>query len=195
MGFNCSWMAVQGLKAEEALASLEMAISEVLSPDEIPDGLGMAQLPDDWLLFLWGRKAGAVEGKLSECTALGRAIKCEMSETVMFSEARGYEDGAQVWRVSHDPDRDQSLYSLQTEGAPPAQLEAIVREAKAEQDKEGAEDASVDLIFDVPLRLAHSVCGFNLSEGDPQDICFSVLRRIGAVPARKPGFFARLFEG
>jgi len=195
MGFNCSWMAVQGLKAEEALASLEMAISEVLSPDEIPDGLGMAQLPDDWLLFLWGRKAGAVEGKLSDFTALGRAIECEMSETVMFSEARGYENGAQVWRVTHDPDRDESLYSLETEGAPPAQLEAIVREAKAEQDKEGGEDANVDLIFDVPLRLAHSVCGFNLSEGDPQDIRFSVLRRTGAVPARKPGFFARLFGG
>jgi len=195
MGLNCSWIAVQGLKVEDALASLQMEVSEVLSPDEIPDGLGMAQLPDDWLLFLWGRKAGAVEGKLSECTALGRAIKCEMSETVMFSEARGYEDGAQVWRVSHDPDRDQSLYSLQTEGAPPAQLEAIVREAKAEQDKEGGEDAGVDFIFDVPLRLAHSICGFNVSEGDPQYLCFSVLRRIGAECAKKPGLLARLFGG
>ena len=195
MGLNCSWIAVQGLKAEEALASLEMEVSEILSPDEIPDALGMAQLPDDWLLFLWGRKAGPVEDKLIGFTASGRAIACEMSETVMFSEARGYEDGAQVWRVTHDPDRDESLYSLQTEGAPPAQMEAIVREAKAEQDKEGGEDAGVDFIFDVPLRLAHSVCGFNLSEGDPQDLCFSVLRRVGAEPAKKQGFFARLFGG
>ena len=50
MGLNCSWIAVQGLKVEDALASLQMEVSEVLSPDEIPDGLGMAQLPDDWLL-------------------------------------------------------------------------------------------------------------------------------------------------
>jgi hypothetical protein len=195
MGLNCSWIAVHGLKVEQALASLEMEVSEVLSPDETPDGLGMAQLPGDWLLFLWGRKAGAVEGKLSGFTALGRVIECEMSETVMFSEARGYENGAQIWRVTHDPDRDESLYSLQTEGVPPVQLEAIARDAKTHQDSEGGEAAGMDLIFDVPLELAHSICGFHPLDGEPADLRFSVLRRIGGGPSKKLGFFARLFGG
>jgi hypothetical protein len=195
MGLNYSWIAVQGLNAEQALASLGMEVSEVLPPNHVAEGVGMAQLPGDWLLFLWDRSADKVEGKLLGLTESGTAIACEMSETVMFSEARGYEGGTQIWRVTHDPNGDESLYSLQTEGTPPAQLEAIIRDAKAEQEKEGGEEGGVDLIFDVPFQLAQTICGFNLGESEPQDIRFSALRRIGAEPSKKPGFFARLFGG
>jgi hypothetical protein len=196
MGLNCSWIAVQGLKPEQALAALEMEVSEVLPQDYFPDGVAMAQLPGDWLLFLWGRKAGALEAKLPDLVTFGPAIACELSETVMFSEARGYESGEQIWRVTHDPNEDQTLYSLQVEGNPPAQLETIVRDARAEQDHEGGKDAGVDYIFDIPSRLAQSICGFNPSEGEPEDLRYSVLRRIGAQPATtKRSFFARLFGG
>jgi hypothetical protein len=136
----------------------------------------------------------ALDGPLSKLATFGSAVACSINEHVMYSEARGYEAGEKLWGVVHDPNGDESLYSLQITGSPPNQLESIARDAKAEQDKEGGEESDVDFIFEVPPRLAEAICGFMLGEGDLDAIRFANLKLIGSPePSEKRGFLARLF--
>jgi hypothetical protein len=139
----------------------------------------------------------AFEDRFVALSAQGPAVACAIEQHVMYQEARGYEAGAEVWRVTHDPDRGDSVYHLAVTGAPPAQLAEIRDAAVAEQDAEGGEDAGVDFISEVPLDLAASICGFKL-EDDWPDGGFTELRRANspsaALRARAgPGFLQRLF--
>ena len=102
MGIKHSWIAVQGLEPEQALEALGMEIEEVIEPRYLPDGIGMAQLPNGWLLFVSDRKASALEGKLNGLAKFGPAIACDISETVMCCEAHGYEAGQEIWSVAYD---------------------------------------------------------------------------------------------
>jgi hypothetical protein len=81
-------------------------------------------------------------------------------------------------------------------GAAPEPLTEIRQRLEAEQQEEGGEDADVDLISDVPLELAKSLCGFKHDDEWPEGLRLTVLER--SRPARsdgdgKPGFLARLF--
>jgi len=191
MGIKHSWIAVKGLKPEQALAALEMEVAEVIPPRYLPDGIGMAQLPDDWLLFVADRKFSALEGKLVALASFGPAVACDISEVVMCSEAHGFEDGKEAWSVAYDCSR--GAYELEIKGNPPPQLQAIHDELRAEQEAEGGEEADVDLMFDTPAKLAQSICGFMLGETEGEEFRYSELQRIGGEPLPKPGFFARLF--
>jgi hypothetical protein len=199
MGFSHSWIAVQNLKQDQALEALGMEVAE--RQTDFLDGIALVDWTDDWLLVISDDGGDAFEGYLADLAALGRAVACRIHDTVMYSEARGYEAGKEIWRVVHDPDKGESLYSLEASGQLPEAFDAILRGARAEQDKEGGEEASVDLIFDVPAQLAASICGFTLGESDPDEGQYRSINRIGAAPTRRrdsaqgnrPGFFARLF--
>jgi hypothetical protein len=195
MGFSHSWIAVRGVTREQALEALGMEISAVQT--DYLDGIALIDWQDDWLLAISDDSEDAFDGYLAQLAPLGEAVACSMIESVMYSEARGYTSGKEIWRVVHDPNEDESLYSLRTSGELPQPFDAIVRETRAEQDKEGGEDADVDFIFEVPAKLAASICGFTLGESDPDDSQFRSVNRIGAATtprgSGKPGFFARLF--
>lgn len=192
MGFSHSWIAVRGVTREQALEALGMEISAVQR--DFLDGVALIDWNDDWLLAISDDSEEAFDGHLAQLAPLGEAVACSMIESVMYSEARGYASGKETWRVVHDPNEDESLYSLQITGSPPNRLESIARDAKAEQDKEGGEESDVDFIFEVPPRLAEAICGFMLGEGDLDTIRFSNLKLIGSPePSEKRGFLARLF--
>jgi len=190
MGLKHSWIAVQGLKPEQALEALGMEIDEVIEPHYLPDGIGMAQLPDGWLLFVSDRKASALEGKLNGLAKFGPAVACDISETVMCSEAHGYEAGQEIWSVAYDCEK--GPYELQVTGSPPPQLEKIHRDIRAKQEAEGGEEAEVDYMFDVPPKLAQSICGYMMGETEDANFRYTELKRIGGSQ-KGPGFFARLF--
>jgi len=193
MGFSHFWIAVRGLTPERAMEVLGMEVSPTPRPGLFMDGVALIDWPD-WLLVISDKDNDAFEGPLAKLAAFGSAVACSINEHVMRSEARGYDAGEERWAVVHDPDGDDSLYSLQIKGSPPTQLEDIVRNARAEQDSEGGEDADVDFMFEIPPKLAESICGFMLGEGDPDAIRFSSLKPIGSPePVEKRGFLARLF--
>lgn len=193
MSFSHSWIAVRDLTPEQAMEALGMEVSPSPRAGLFFQGVALVYLPD-WLLVISDKDDDAFKGPLSKLVAFGPAVACSVNEHVMYSEARGYEGGEQRWGVIHDPDRDESLYSLQTTGSPPDQLEGIVREARAEQDSEGGEDAEVDFMFEIPPKLAKSICGFLLGEGDPNAIRYASLKPIGSPePTEKRGLLARLF--
>lgn len=192
MGFLHSWIAVQALQRETALDVLGMEFGDPLGAECLPDGIAMGQLPGGWLICLTGPDAHAFEGKLVELAALGPAVGCDVNEMTMCSEARGYFAGEEIWRVVHDPDGEDSL---EVTGSPPAQLEAITNAVRAEQ--ESYEEDDVDLDFDVPAKLAESICGFMLGVGTEKDFdAIGFVHLCGPAtsqPAAAPGFFARLF--
>ena len=197
MGLRNSWIAVRGLQREQALETLGMEVAQPLESGCLPDDIALATLPGGWLIGLADGSADAFDGDLVKLVALGSAVGCAVNETVMYSEARAYEGGVEIWRVVHDPDADESLYSLQITGNPPPQLDAIVGSVRAEQDAEGGEEADVDLMFDIPTKLAQSLCGFSLEDDlDPFGFVEVQIpgkaRRTGRTDSR-PGFFARLF--
>lgn len=193
MGFSASWCAVQGAQREDVLATL--GLEPTGKRDDFPDfRISLAELPGNWLLVWYERDLKTAFRNAADLSRHGTAVACAIEEHVMFQEARGYADGAEVWRVTHDPNEGESIYHLETTGAPPAQLAKIHADLKAEQDAEGGEDAGVDLICDVPLTLAKSICGFKHDDDPPDGVAFEELRRAkGSAGSAKPGFLARLF--
>jgi hypothetical protein len=195
MGVSLSWFAVKGVSRTEALEGLELELHGE-PVEDLPHWLGLADLPQDWLLFLFNRDLDAAfDERFTALSRHGPAVACAMEEHVMYQEARGYAAGAEIWRITHDPNKTYSLYHLEVAGEPPANFEATHRQAIAEQDAEGGEDAGVDLISDVPLDIARSICGFKHDEEWPDGLQFTELRRVGTAKASSgPGFFQRLFR-
>ena len=198
MGVSNSWFALRGCTRDDALGRLGFETGSEIGDDWPPGGrFVVGELPDGWVLFIAPGLDDAFEARFAELSAGGEAVACAIEEHVMYQEARGYRDGAEVWRVVHDPDKGESLFHLEVTGAPPAPFEDLRKTAVAKQQAEGGEDAGVDLISDVPLDLAKSICGFKHDDEWPKGLSFSLLER--ARPERrpadagKPGFFARLF--
>ena len=154
------------------------------------DGVALIDLPD-WQLVISDDDEDAFEGRLSKLTLLGPAVACRINEHVMYSEARGYQAGENIWSVVHDPNGDESLYSLKISGNPPEQLDAIVRDVKAAQDSQGGEEADVDFIFDVAPKLAESICGFMLGEGELDAIRYTSLKPIGSPEPQRSAVSSR----
>ena len=160
----------------------------------------MGQLPGGWLLVLSSHFEDAFK-RLAVLASHGPAVACAVEEHVMYSEARGYKDGIEVWRVVSDCERDDD--QIMVTGDPPARFNAIYLAAKQEQaadgdgDGDGDEDDSADYLFDVPPQVAEAVCGFRLGEPDLEGLRFIDLRKVsGFAPAGgggRPRFFARLF--
>jgi hypothetical protein len=76
----------------------------------------------------------------------------------MASAAIMYENGGKTWSVTHESEN--GIYHLAKEGELPPSLDNIHGEMKASQDAEGGGDADVDFIFDVPVVLAATICGY-----------------------------------
>jgi hypothetical protein len=197
MSVALCWFAVRGWARDAALEELGLE-ADGAPGDDLPRRIGVADLPDGWLLFMFNRDLKqAFEDRFVALSARGPAVACAIEEHVMYQEARGYEAGAEVWRVTHDPQQGDSVYHLEVTGAPPAQLSEIREAAVAEQDEEGGEDAGADFVSDVPLDLAASICGFKHDDDWPQG-GFTELRRANSPSAEPkagggPGFLQRLF--
>jgi hypothetical protein len=153
----------------------------------------VADLPDGWLLVY--KEKGEIE-EMEALAAFGPAVASFASESVMYSETRGYADGQEQWRIVYDADGEEGPRGLEVGGTPPPRFESILQEAKATQ----AKHRDADYIFDVPGEMAASVCGFMIGLTEPDDLRFTNLRkaRSGRSPATQPqpksgSFFARLF--
>ncbi len=202
MGFSFSWFAVRGVTRDTALEELGLELTG--KTDFHVPICGVAQLPDGWLLFAFDEDLDrAFEESFVALSKHGPAVACAVDEHVMFQEARGYEGGAQVWRVTHDSSKPEGMYHLDVEGRPPATFEEIRRTALANQDENGGKDSEVDFVCEAPLELAKSICGFKHDDDPPEEMTpFAGLRRSRAAASGsggggggdgKPGFFARLF--
>jgi hypothetical protein len=189
MSFLQSWIAVQGVTREQALDVLGMEVSDVQA--ELFEGVALIERPDGWLLVLSDDDEDAFGGVLARLAPLGRAAVAYGLDAETYCSACGYEAGRDVWSVTVNP----SKRVFRVVGQPPAQLDPIIAEAKAEQA-----NTDVDLFFQIPAKLAQSICGFRLGEDDPATIRYTSLKSTGvrrqeqiASATQGRGFFARLF--
>jgi len=193
VGFSCSWIAIRGLPPETAIAELGL---EIVSKDnEYPEGdFSLLSLASGWTVVWFEDGHDAVFKAPAVALARhGPAVACGVDEHVMISEARGYVEGRETWRVTRDGEVNDGL---ETSGDLPAAYAAIRDRAIAEQDDD--ENQDVDMLWEVPPELAKSICGFRHDELREDGETFIELRRARAQDGRasgKPGFFARLFGG
>lgn len=185
MGFSLAWAAVHGRTPEALMEALGLQPGAGSGRDRAYVG----ELPEGWALYVDKDFERGFGQALDRLVALGaRTIACRQEDRVMYAEARAYEGAQEIWRIVRDSERDPWLH-VEASGTPPAQYEAIRARYFADQEAEGGEDADVDLLYEIPLELARSICGFRPGETEEPELT--------AVAAPKAaaggGFFARLF--
>lgn len=189
MGFSISWIGVRGLDRETILERLEL-VDTGEADDENQAYLSWAQLPDGWTI-IFSNGTDYAEAKLATLSMGGVAVGCEVEEHVMYCRARGYREGAELWSITHDPEN--GIYDLTAKGDLPAAFPPIKARFIADQDREGGDEADVDMIFEIPTETAKAVCGYKHDE--IMDAAFTTLRSLHRQAPKTGGFLKKLFGG
>lgn len=207
MNYDLTWVAVQGLSPDQALATLKR---ELTDNPEVRDAVGwpdflerpdyhwrifMGQLAGDWLL-LFGQLDEKDRKRLERLVKLGPAFLGEQTTPGSYAEGHFYADGREVWSVDYDFESYGRGDFLKVEGDLPEDLATIIGASHAATAMGVGRDNGVDLMFRLPGKLSKAVCGFSPAEDPPEGFRWSMLQRIGGEPEPKPkpkGLFARLF--
>jgi hypothetical protein len=197
LGFRISWLAAKGVPKADLLS--HFGFQDTGEPDEANEApFSIAELPTGWTV-LWSNDQ--TFAKIEICTPLSfkaPVLSCWVNETVMFSSANYFDQGNYLWFVGHDAQRGMS--SLESDGELPSQFADIRDRLFAQQTAEGGDQADVDFIFDVPLELAQSICGFkhdiyDFEWGVPKFTAVDSSQSQSSVPdgESKSGWLSRLF--
>ena len=164
MSYRVQWIAVRGRSESEILARFGFAKASQGGDDTCIGG----ELEGGWYVVAVYDDTGRFddEDEMRDFSRGGAILHCTIIESVTSSFATFYENGEIAWRLSHSGDSDDP-YDLQVRGTMPPQFERLRAAAIAAQkqaDAEYAQDESagtVDMMFDLPIDLAESVCGFH----------------------------------
>lgn len=192
MGFRISWLASQGGK-EQLLSSLGLVdTGEQDEANEAP--LSVAALPGDWVVVWANDETFANDDRAVMLSRNGHPILAVyVNETCMHSTATLFTNGETTWRLHHEG--DERIEFFEKVGELPAEADAIEAALRAQQAEEDAGTAEVDYLFDIPLTVAQSVCGFkhdrfSFEWGEPH---FTVAEPM-IVRERQSSLLARLFR-
>jgi hypothetical protein len=190
MGFSITWCAVREAGAQKLLDRL--GLTPTGETEEFPESLISAASLDTGWRVIWYSEYGCPFLKSEQLRAVSKdqdVIVCLVEEHVMASSAEFWSGGTRTWWISHEGEHGPK--GLSTDGHLPEILSSIRSEMEAAQRADGGDDAGVDHIFEIPLRVAQSIVGFKHDEACPHATAerFVVLPR----PAPKKGFFGNLF--
>ncbi|MEJ1966511.1 MAG: hypothetical protein WDO56_35215 [Gammaproteobacteria bacterium] len=189
MGWAITWCAVREDKAEELLNQL--GLSPTGQSEEMPESLiSTAKLDTGWRV-IWYNKHDCPFLKPRELAALSsdkEILLCLIEEHVMASSSEMWSQGKRQWWLSHEG--EDGPKGLATEGDLPQSFPSIRKEMEEAQLAAGGEDADVDYIFEIPLKVAEALVGFKHDENDTHVLGgqYVVLSR-----ATTGGMFRRLF--
>lgn len=196
LNYELTWIAVQGLSPDQALATLKREISGAADVRDMPgwpditnrrtywNRIFMGVLPGNWLL-LFGDLDEKDKKRLSTLTKFGPAFAGEISRMGCWSEGQFYQDGRQTWSVDYDMESYGRDDFMKVEGRLPEYLAAIYGEAQKAVAMQLGRDAGVDLLFEVPGKMSKAICGFSPHEEPPEGFRWSMLQRIGGEPEPK----------
>ena len=193
MGFSITWCAVREEKSEQFLQRLGLAPTGEV--EEFPESLiATARLDTGWRVVWYNKYACPFlrpEG-LDSISLDQDVLLCLVEEHVMASSSEMWSDGKRKWWLSHEGEDGPKV--LSTDGELPECFPAIRKAMEQAQLAAGGDEADVDYIFEIPLRVAQSLVGFKHDEDCAHllDKKFSVMSRTTAPPAK--GLLRRLFR-
>jgi hypothetical protein len=195
MGYAITWCAVREEAADSFLQALGLAPTgqTTVSPDAL---IASARLDMGWRM-VWYNKYGCPflqPRDLARLSTERDVLLCLVEEHVMASSSEMWSAGKRKWWLSHEGESGPK--GLDTDGELPGSFPDIRKQMEQQQRDEGGDAADVDYIFEIPLLVAKSLCGFKHDEEDEHvvDKRFVVLARnaSNADPAGR-GFLGRLF--
>jgi len=189
MGYSITWCAVRDEAADQLLSHLGLSATD--ETEEAPQSpFSMASLSTGWRLIWSNQYACSVLTKAPAAFSAGQELLlCHVEEHVMASSAELWSGGRRRWWVSHEG--EDGPRGLDTEGELPECFASIRDEMEKAQRAEGGDDADVDYMFEIPLKVAQTLVGFKHDENYESVIkgSFLVVMKSGG----KKGFLSRLF--
>ena len=169
-----------------------LALSPTGETEEFPESLISAAKLDTGWRVIWFNKYGCPflrPEDLGELSKEQDILLCLVEEHVMASSSEFWSAGNRMWWISHEGENGPK--GLATDGDLPACFPSIRRELEEAQRVDGGDDADVDHIFEIPLKVAQSLVGFKHDEDCPHlgEEEFVVLSRT----ARRKGLLSSLF--
>jgi hypothetical protein len=148
-----------------------------------------------WFAIMMLGREDATDGKvdLAQLSKGAEVLASFVEEHVMVSVAALWREGSKIWSVEHDA--QEGPRHLVVSGELPAEMAAIIDEAKSSQDAEDKGDAEVDFIFDAPVDIAQRLTGFRYDRDDVDGVepTFDVLAEVPRP--RRGGWLRSIFGG
>lgn len=158
MGFCISWIAIRGKSKSQLLSDLYLIDTSESDPaNESP--ISGTEFHSGWfLLVLKDIEHPYIDEKFlavlsRDCEVVG----AQVFEGIMYSSSFFYRNGDREWKITHHP--EDGVEGIEISGAPPAEFEVIRSDLEKRQKEAGAAEG-VDYIFDIPLKMAESICGY-----------------------------------
>lgn len=189
MGYAITWCAVREEVADQLLSHL--GLSATGATQEYPESrFSTARLKTGWRLIWSNTHACPVLTRNLPTFSGGHEIVlCQIEEHVMASSAEVWIGGERKWWVSHEG--EDGPKGLETEGELPQCFASIRENMENAQRAEGAEEADVDCIFEIPLKVAQALVGFKHDESYESVVEGNFVVLSGGKTEKS--FFSRLF--
>lgn len=188
MGYAITWCAVREEAADQLLSHL--GLSATGETEEDPESrFATAKLATGWRLIWSNKYACPILTKgLPAFPGDHEVVVCQIEEHVMASSAELWMRGSRKWWVSHEG--EDWPKGLDIDGELPQCFASIREEMEDAQRAEGGDEADVDYIFEIPLKIAQALVGFKHDENYEQvvEARFMVL----SGEKSEKGFLSRL---
>ena len=172
MGFKIDLVAVRGLPPQDVHTQLHLFTNGATETEPESDVVA-AELPTAWYLLYFNDRSPPDEEKLLALSANAEVLFLSVSETVMTSCAKYWQNGESHWTIDHDCDVDAE--HLHTTGTLPDCFNSIAQRLNSLQ----RENDDADYIFDIPVDVFSHITGFRYDgDFDGYINSFTVLNRL-----------------
>lgn len=175
MGFNMSWIFVDGIDQDALYQALDLAPTGAtaerydLGTSRVP--LAGAALKSGWCAvfakyaLVMDLAMGSNPPRLLRLPAKSRSVMCVVLEHAMMSYASCWEGGHHTWETRHDSSQESE--HLAAFGALPPDFAGFrnvaVDKQRVEKERRKPGQWGVDYVFDVPLDTAATITGYRHS--------------------------------
>jgi hypothetical protein len=172
MGFNMSWICVDGIDQDALYQALDLAPTGG-TPDRYDLGTSRvpwagATLKSGWCAvfakytLVMDVTTGTNQPRLTRLPARSRAITCVVLEGPMISYASLWHGGRYTWEIRHN--RSYGVRHLEASGDLPAEFagfrDIAMDKQRTQEESRRPGEWGVDYVFDVPLDMAATITGF-----------------------------------